>query len=68
MATLQAIISPSLLLCNMSNDAHLMLNLGADWLHLDVMDCRFVLNLSVGPPVIAAVRKVLPAEVCFYSL
>ena len=57
-----AIIAPSLLAANFLNlqaECEIINSSDADWLHLDVMDGRFVPNISFGPMVIEFVSKIV---------
>ena len=54
------IVAPSLLAADflrLGEESRMLHGSEADWFHLDVMDGRFVPNISFGIPVVAALRK-----------
>jgi ribulose-phosphate 3-epimerase len=64
----RTLIAPSLLAANFARLGEEVCAVdegGADWLHVDVMDGRFVPNITIGPLVTKAVRGVtsLPLDV-----
>ncbi|MCB9686412.1 MAG: ribulose-phosphate 3-epimerase [Alphaproteobacteria bacterium] len=61
-----AIVSPSILSADfgrLADEVRDVVERGAQWIHVDVMDGRFVPNITIGPLVVDAVRKAVPDHV-----